>query len=115
LESFDIQALLRERAASDEDWLPFLDADTLTLGLYHVRDSDEAAHAPHARDEVYYVLSGHGKIRVQGADHPVAPGAVLFVPALQPHHFHSITEELSLLVFFSNAPPRPERAHPARH
>jgi len=110
MQAFAIQALLRERAASDEHWLPFLDVDTLTLGLYHVRDSDEATHEPHARNEVYYVLSGCGTIRVEGVDHPVAPGAVLFVPALQPHHFHSITEELSLLVFFSGAPAQPRQA-----
>jgi len=105
MDLFQIEALLREQDTGGKAWLPFLDIDSLTVGLYRVRESDEATHQPHPRDEVYYVLSGAGVIRVEGVDQAVGPGAVLFVPAHQRHHYHSITEELSLLVFFSSAPP----------
>ena len=33
----------------------------------------------------------------------VNPGAVLFVPAHEPHRFHDITADLALLVFFGPA------------
>jgi quercetin dioxygenase-like cupin family protein len=36
----------------------------------------------------------------------VSPGSVLFVRAGIDHRFHSITEDLEILVFFSSAPSR---------
>lgn len=50
-----------------------------------------------------YVLSGRGKFWVNGEDTPVSVGSTLFVAAEEPHRFHTIEEDLSLLVFF--APP----------
>ncbi len=57
-------------------------------------------HQPHARDELYHVVKGRGVLQVQGVDRSVAEGSVVFVPAGVEHHFHTITEELTMLVFF---------------
>ena len=84
-------------------WLPFLQNPSLELGIYVVAKDDHATHTPHTRDEVYYAVQGRGTLRVEGEDHPVAPGSILFVPAHRQHHFHSIQEELTLLVFFAEA------------
>ena len=58
---------------------------------------------PHAEDEVYYVISGYGSIRVADEDRPVKPGSLVFVAAGIEHRFHSIEEDLRVLVFW--APP----------
>ena len=58
---------------------------------------------PHTEDEIYYVLDGRGRIRVGGDDSEISPGSVIFVAAGQPHKFHSITEDLRLLVVFAPA------------
>ena len=58
---------------------------------------------PHSEDEVYYVLEGRGVLHVDGKDVPVFPGALAFVAAKAKHRFHSIVEELVLLVFFAPA------------
>lgn len=58
---------------------------------------------PHAQDEVYYVLSGRAVIRVGDEDRDVSSGSTVFVATGVPHRFHSISEELSLLVFFAPA------------
>jgi mannose-6-phosphate isomerase-like protein (cupin superfamily) len=52
---------------------------------------------------VYYVISGRGTIRVGGEDRPVKPGSLVFVAARVEHRFHTIEEDLCVLVFW--APP----------
>jgi mannose-6-phosphate isomerase-like protein (cupin superfamily) len=42
-------------------------------------------------------------LQVGGVDVPVSPESVVYVPARVAHRFHSITEELSVLVFFAPA------------
>jgi hypothetical protein len=47
-------------------------------------------------------------MRVADEDQAVGPGSVIFVKARAGHRFHSITEDLKLLVFF--APPEGTQA-----
>ena len=54
-------------------------------------------------DEVYYVIQGRGSFQAGEESCSVEAGTILFVPARQEHRFHSITEELTLLVFFAPA------------
>jgi mannose-6-phosphate isomerase-like protein (cupin superfamily) len=80
----------------------------MSLGLYVLPVGGTDKQQPHREDEIYYVVSGGGRMRLrdpEGAerDFAVVPGQVLFVPARQEHRFHSITEELTLLVVFAPA------------
>ena len=59
--------------------------------------------SPHRQDEVYYVATGRAVLAVDGRDYPVEPGTVVFVKANAKHRFHSITEDLTTLVFFAPA------------
>ena len=81
----------------------FLRVPALSLGLYKHPVGINVPQDPHAEDEVYYVVSGSGKIAVNDSDYSVSTGAVVYVPAKAPHHFHSVTEDLEVLVFFSPA------------
>ncbi|MBZ5674428.1 MAG: cupin domain-containing protein [Acidobacteriia bacterium] len=81
----------------------FLRVPALSLGLYKHPVGTNVPQDPHAEDEVYYVVSGNGKIAVNGSDYSVSTGAVVYVPARVPHHFHSVTTDLQVLVFFSPA------------
>ncbi len=47
------------------------------------------------------MASGRGVLRVEGEDLTVGPGSVVYVRARAAHRFHSITEELRVLVVFS--------------
>ncbi len=80
-----------------------LRSELLSVGVYVLPAGGTDAQKPHAEDEVYYAVRGRAKFRVGSEDHPVAPGALLFVAAKQAHHFHEIEEELVLVVFW--APP----------
>lgn len=93
------EAAARERAG--EAYRQFLDAGSLSVGLYALSVGGEDAQRPHVEDEVYYALAGRATLRAGDRDHPVVPGAVLFVAAGVEHRFRDITEDLLLLVLFA--------------
>lgn len=81
----------------------FLRVPAMSMGLYVLPAEGTDPQQPHAEDEVYYVVAGRAMLRVGDSDIPVAPGSVAFVEARHPHRFHTITEDLTLLVFFAPA------------
>jgi mannose-6-phosphate isomerase-like protein (cupin superfamily) len=73
------------------------------VGLYNLPAGGIDPQKPHTEDEVYYIVEGHGYIRVGAEDRLVEPGTVVFVAATIEHRFHSISEDLKILVFFAPA------------
>ena len=59
--------------------------------------------SPHTEDEVYYVVSGRAKILVANENRDVQAGSVVYVAKNVAHHFHSIEEDFTVLVFFAPA------------
>ena len=84
-------------------YLEFLRVPALSLGLYRHKAGTSVPQQPHTEDEVYFVISGRGMIAIGGTDHAVTSGSVAFVPAGSAHHFHTVTEELQVLVLFAPA------------
>jgi mannose-6-phosphate isomerase-like protein (cupin superfamily) len=72
----------------------------LEIGVYVLVAPEPDRQQPHADDEVYVVLAGHGVLEVEGTPHPVEPGGAIFVPAGAEHSFTGY-EQLSLLVVFT--------------
>ncbi len=101
LEHFEMDALLAELKTSGGYYLPFLNRNTLRCGIYTLAAEAEDPQSPHDLDEVYYVLSGKARFTVEKEDVAIKEGDVLFVKAHATHRFHSIEEDLKLLVFFS--------------
>lgn len=81
----------------------FLRIPPMSVGVYVLAVGAVDPQTPHGEDEIYYVVRGHGRLRNGDEDAEVNPGDVLYVRARQDHHFHSITEELVLLVVFAPA------------
>jgi mannose-6-phosphate isomerase-like protein (cupin superfamily) len=81
----------------------FLRVATMSAGVYALPAGAEDTQKPHTEDEIYYVVRGRGRFTHGSTEQVAEPGELLFVPANEPHRFHSITEELVLLVVF--APP----------
>lgn len=102
-EAFEVAELLARRAATGRAYLEFLRVPHLSAGLYVLPPGARDGQAPHTEDELYLVLSGKGQLRVGELSTPVGPGSVCFVQANAPHLFHSVTEELRLLVVFGPA------------
>jgi mannose-6-phosphate isomerase-like protein (cupin superfamily) len=103
LRAFEIADLIGERTASGEAWIEFLRVPALSMGVYGLAAGADDPQTPHREDEVYYVVSGRGVLRVEDVDQPVQSGSVVFVDANAQHRFHSITEDLTALVFFAPA------------
>jgi mannose-6-phosphate isomerase-like protein (cupin superfamily) len=55
---------------------------------------------PHARDEVYVVISGNGNFYCDGNRSSFVQGDLLFVPAGIDHRFEDFTEDFSTWVIF---------------
>ena len=91
------------RDAEGHGYIDFLASDKLSVGLAIWPRESNDRQRPHLEDEVYYVISGRATIRVAGEDRPVKPGSLVFVAARVEHRFHSIEEDLRVLVFW--APP----------
>jgi mannose-6-phosphate isomerase-like protein (cupin superfamily) len=103
MDAFEIDGLEAARSAAGDLYHEFLHRDSMSAGLYVLRAREADPQTPHAQDELYYVISGRGRIRVADNDRPVGPGSVVFVAAEVDHRFHSITSDLTILVVF--APP----------
>src|SRR3712207_231453 len=103
MEAFELEELLDERGKSDRRYLEFLRKASMSAGIYVLPAGGVDGQKPHAEDELYYVVSGRATIMVDGEDRPVQAGSTVFVGANVEHRFHSIEEELVLLVFFAPA------------
>jgi mannose-6-phosphate isomerase-like protein (cupin superfamily) len=100
-EAFSYGDLVRRRADAERPYLPFLEAPTLSTGLYVLAAGGDDRQQPHTRDEVYYIVSGRATIEVDGDSRPVSAGDVIYVKAQIDHRFVDIEEELQVIVFFA--------------
>lgn len=71
-----------------------------TLEVEYYRPDRVDPQQPHARDEVYVVLSGSGWFVVGGDRRRFGPGEVLFAAAGVPHRFEEFTPDFATWVFF---------------
>ena len=111
MDAFELDRLRVDRVAAGRLYLEFIRTHDLSVGLYELAAGSQDPQSPHTEDEVYYVISGRGHVRVGDEDAAVGPGSVIFVAADVVHRFHDITEDLSILVFFGPA----EYTHRADH
>lgn len=100
-EVYDLVTLDARQAAEGRRYLEFLRVPAMSAGMYALHAGADDPQQPHAEDELYHVVTGRAVLRIGEKDHPVAAGSVCFVPARVPHRFHSITEDLRVLVFFA--------------
>ena len=100
---FELDDLIDEQRRVATPYFEFLRERSMSLGLYTLPAEGVDPQMPHAEDEVYYVVSGQAMITVGDEERPVQPGTLIFVPANVDHRFHTIAEELTLLVLFAPA------------
>ena len=103
MEAHEVNDVVTARAASGGPWLEFLRRPALSVGLYVLEPGEPDRQSPHTEDEIYYVVEGRGRITVGEEQRPVGPDVVIYVATAVPHHFHDITERLTLLVVFAPA------------
>jgi len=102
---FDLAELRERHAQRRIPYLEFLRVPALSCGLYRLPAGARDLQSPHDEDEVYHVLEGRGRVRVEGAEREVGPGSILYVRASSEHSFFEIEEDMTLLVFFASGGP----------
>lgn len=103
MQAYELADLISQRESSNKLYLEFLKVPDLSMGLYVLPAGGTDPQSPHTEDEVYYVVSGRAKILVAEEDRDVQAGSIVYVAKNVAHHFHSIEEDLTLLVFFAPA------------
>ena len=103
MDVYELSELAERRQAAGRLYLEFLRVPTISGGLYEFPAGGTDPQQPHTEDEVYVVMRGRARIQVAAEDREVQAGSIVFVAAGVEHRFHSILEDLTVLVFF--APP----------
>ena len=103
MNAYEVGELIRQQAESGRLYLEFLRVPALSVGVYTLPAGSADPQQPHTEAEVYYVVHGDASIRVGDEDRLVQAGSIVYVPALVEHQFHSIREDLTVLVFFAPA------------
>lgn len=105
---FDMGELLERKERAGTPYLEFLRVPALSCGIYSLPAGSKDLQGPHDEDEVYHVLRGRARLRVDGQEREIGPGSVLYVRATSKHSFVEIEEDMTLLVFFASGGPSGE-------
>ena len=103
--AFDLEAEVAKQARSGRPYREFLRVPSLSCGVYTLPAGAKDLQGPHDEDEVYYVLAGRGRLRVEGTERKIGPGSLLYVRGTSEHSFFEIEEDITLLVFFASGGP----------
>lgn len=89
---------------NDRDTFDVLDKESMTVAVnrYHPGSTSTSIDRTHTEDELYYVISGSGKVRIEDDVYPVADGDVIFVKAESFHTFFDLEEEITVLKIFAS-------------
>ena len=103
MQAYELPQIISQRAVTNKLYLEFLKIPNLSMGLYVLPAGGVDPQSPHTEDEVYYVVSGRAQIQVADENRAVQAGSIVYVAKNVEHHFHSIEEELTVIVFFAPA------------
>ena len=103
MQAYELDQVISQRLDANKLYLEFLKVPDLSMGLYVLPAGGTDPQSPHTEDEVYYVVSGKAKILVAEENRHVQAGSIIYVQKNVAHRFHSIEEELTVLVFFAPA------------
>jgi len=78
----------------------FINKESLAAGILVLKPGEEDTQTPHESDEVYFVLSGNGFLKIKNKDYKVSKNKLFFVAKDVEHFFYGNTKELQVLYFF---------------
>ncbi len=103
MKSYELNQLISQNTYSKKLYLEFLKVPDLSMGVYILPAGGIDPQSPHTEDEVYYIVSGKAQIQVADENRAVQSGSIVYVEKNVEHRFHSIEEELTVIVFFAPA------------
>lgn len=103
MDIFEVTQLADEQGRAQQAYLEFLRVPAISAGLYTLAAGAIDTQEPHTEDEVYYVIGGRATFRAGTEERAVQAGSIIYVKAHVEHRFHSISEDLRVLVIFAPA------------
>ncbi len=101
----DLNELADAEGSDAVSYREFLNVDSMHCGIYRLAAGSKDMQTPHDEDEMYYVLSGRARLKLDDEVREVKPGTLMYVAATQEHSFFEIEEDMVLLVIFASHPP----------
>jgi mannose-6-phosphate isomerase-like protein (cupin superfamily) len=102
--AFSLATLVSGLDTTRRDFAEFFRSHRLSMTVLYRPAGAPDDQTPHTEDEVYYIASGRGWLQAGEQEHQLGPESIVYVAAGVEHHFHDVTEDLRILVFW--APPR---------
>jgi mannose-6-phosphate isomerase-like protein (cupin superfamily) len=100
---FNLKDYLDKIKKSDSYFHTFINKDSLATGILVLTPGEEDTQEPHESDEVYFIISGNGFLKIKNKDYEISKDKLFFVGKDVPHYFHSNTKELKVLYFFGGS------------
>jgi mannose-6-phosphate isomerase-like protein (cupin superfamily) len=100
---FNLKDNLEKIQKSNSYFHTFINKDSLAAGVLILKPGEEDTQEPHESDEVYFVLSGNGCLKIKNKNYAVSKDKLFFVAKGTPHFFHSNTKALKVLYFFGGS------------
>jgi mannose-6-phosphate isomerase-like protein (cupin superfamily) len=97
---FNLQDNLEKIKKGNSYFHTFINKDNLATGILILKPGEEDTQEPHESDEVYFVISGNGYLKIKNKNYKVSKDKLFFVAKDVVHYFHSNTQELKVLYFF---------------
>ena len=101
MKAFELLDIVKQQSRSGKPYVELLRVHDLSMGVTQLLVGDSDIQSPHTEDEVYYVVEGKAKIKVADEDRNVRAGSMIYAAKNVSHRFHSIEEDLIVLVFTS--------------
>ncbi len=97
MESIDINKLRMFKESKVIKKVPLI-SDQLISTIYFLDSNSEIpTHKHQTFDEINYVVSGTGTIKVNGESRPISEGMIILVPKSQTHNITSDQNKMTLL------------------
>ena len=97
---YQIDEYIKRLRKSSDYFYTFINRNSLAAGVMVLGPGEKDSQAPHDSDEVYFVVSGDGFLRIGGKDSRVSANKAFFVAKGAEHFFHGNTKELVVVYFF---------------
>jgi mannose-6-phosphate isomerase-like protein (cupin superfamily) len=100
---FDLSTYLGKIKKSDNYFHTFINRDSLAAGVLVLQPGEQDTQEPHQSDEVYFIISGDGFLKIKNKDYKISKDKLFFVAKNVEHFFHGNTKELKVLYFFGGS------------
>ena len=100
---YDLDTYLKKIKNNTSYFDTFINKESLAAGVLVLKPGEEDTQTPHESDEVYFVISGNGFLKIKNKDYKVSKNKLFFVAKDVEHFFHGNTKELQVLYFFGGS------------